>query len=74
MDKYTMGKAAERLGVAKSTLYRWEKAGLIDQPKRSARGLKERIYTDADIEKIREWKDQVELPAQTSGEEVVSEL
>ncbi len=59
--KHTMGQAAKLLGVSKSTLYRWEKTGKIAAPKRLSR-TKERIYTDEDIAKIREWKDRTEDP------------
>jgi len=60
-NKFTMSQAAKELGVAKSTLYRWEKAKKIAAPKRLAR-TNERIYTKEDIEKIREWKDKTVEP------------
>jgi excisionase family DNA binding protein len=59
-ERFSMGKAAEQLGVSKNTLYLWEKAGKIALVKRTARN-NYRFYTREDIEKIRAWMDQVKV-------------
>jgi excisionase family DNA binding protein len=56
-NRYNLSKVAEMVGVHKLTIYRWEKAGRIPAVKRLAR-TKERIYYDADIERIIEYRDR----------------
>ena len=62
-DRYNMKRAAALIGVHKLTLYRWEKDGKIPPAKRFAR-KNERVYTDEDIQRIREWKDRIIDPAE----------
>jgi DNA-binding transcriptional MerR regulator len=62
-NRYNMKKAAELIGVHKLTLYRWEKAGKVPRAKRFAR-KNERVYTDEDIARIKEWKDRIIDPAE----------
>lgn len=57
MSRYTLTQVAEMVSIHKQTIYRWEKAGRIPQVKRLAR-TKERIYTDEDVEKIKEYRDR----------------
>ena len=57
-----MGEAAEKIGVHKLTLYRWEKSKKVPPAKRYAR-TNERVYTDDDIQAILEWKDKVIDPS-----------
>lgn len=61
--RYGMKEAADQLGVHKLTLYRWERQGKIAAPKRFARN-NARVYSDEDIEKIRDWKDRTIDPAE----------
>lgn len=63
-NRYTMKQAADLLGVDKMTLYRWEKKGCVSPAKRIVHS-NHRFYTDADIERIRAWKDEVRDPATT---------
>jgi excisionase family DNA binding protein len=64
--RYSMKQAATALGVHKLTLYRWEREGKIPPAKRFAR-KNERVYTDEDIQAIREWKDKIIDPAQSAA-------
>jgi excisionase family DNA binding protein len=57
MSRYTLTQVAEMVSIHKQTIYRWEKAGRIPQVKRLAR-TKERIYTDEDVDKIKEYRDR----------------
>jgi excisionase family DNA binding protein len=61
--RYSMKQAAAQLGVHKLTLYRWERTGQIPAAKRFAR-KNERVYTDEDIQRIRDWKDQIVDPSE----------
>ena len=47
-NEYTIGQAAEALGVTTKALRHWETLGLIE-PERS--WTDHRIYTDADLER-----------------------
>lgn len=64
--RYTLRQAAEQLGIHKITLYRWEKEGKIQAPKRLMRN-KERIFSDEDIARIRDWKDKIIDPSQSAA-------
>lgn len=52
---YTIGEAAEAVGVSPSTLRRWEMQQQIS-PRRVANG--QRIYTEADVTRLRSLKDR----------------
>jgi len=55
MKKYTIGEAAKVLGVSRSSLKGWERAGKILPPKRERRGsLEWRYYDEIDLKRIRE--------------------
>lgn len=64
--RYTLNEAAQKIGIHKITLYRWEKQGKIKPPKRLARN-KERIFTDEDVALILEYKDRIIDPSQTAA-------
>jgi DNA-binding transcriptional MerR regulator len=66
MAKHSMAAAAQRIGVHKMTLYRWEKSGKIRPAKRLAR-TNERVFTDEDIEQIIRWKELVIDPAEADA-------
>jgi hypothetical protein len=68
-EKYfTRGEAAERLGIAPTTLWRWETepekypgfpgGGLLRRTERFHPTRRRYRYTLAEIEKIRRWKDR----------------
>jgi DNA-binding transcriptional MerR regulator len=54
MHAYTVGAAAEMLGISTSTLKRWEREEKIPQPKRRAKPPHSRVYTQEDLDNIRE--------------------
>ena len=60
---YSMKQAAERIGVHKLTLYRWEREKKIAPARRYAR-KNERVYSDEDIAKIIEWKNATVDPSE----------
>lgn len=60
-NSYSMKDAAKKIGVHHITLYRWEKANKIPLPKRLVR-TNAQIYTEADIEAIKEWMERVVDP------------
>jgi len=69
-NRYTNGQAAERIGVTKNTLYRWEIRKAAGDPKytdfpapRRVAHSNHRFYTDADIERIIQWKSRTIEPA-----------
>ena len=47
---YSPAEVCEKLGISKSTLFRWEDNGYIPLPDRNLRG--ERLYTQSDLEAI----------------------
>jgi len=54
MEKYNISKAAKKLCVARQTIYNWIKKDWI-KPKRDYRNYP--VFTDADIKKIKKWKE-----------------
>ena len=54
----TMSEAAEQLGVARQTLWRWRKEGRIP-PGRRYRG-REVIFTSEEVEEARQYANRVE--------------
>jgi len=57
---YKVNDVLKKIGIARSTLYNWEKAGLIPPPKRNRAGY--RIYDDQDLKKIEEYAFKIEYP------------
>ncbi|MDP8263177.1 MAG: MerR family transcriptional regulator [Candidatus Ancaeobacter aquaticus] len=57
---YKVSDVLKQIGIARSTLYNWEKAGLIPQPKRNRAGY--RVYTEGDIKKIAKYAFKIEYP------------
>lgn len=53
---YSLREAAKKVGVVKMTLYRWERLGKVQAPKRLVRSNK-RLYTDADIKRLIKFRD-----------------
>jgi DNA (cytosine-5)-methyltransferase 1 len=63
-ERFTNGEAAREIGVTKNTLFRWEKNGLIAPAKRDRNN--HRVYTREDIEKIKQWKNEIREPEQVN--------
>jgi predicted DNA-binding transcriptional regulator AlpA len=64
-NRYRNAEAAVRIGTTKNTLYQWEKKKAAGDPRYADFPAPPRIahsnhrfYTDADIERIRAWKDR----------------
>ena len=49
-----------RLKIARTTLYNWEKAGVIPRPKRNRSGY--RIYDEEDIKKLEAYAFKIHYP------------
>lgn len=56
MERYSITKTAEKLGVVRQTIYNWIERGWVT-PKRDYKGHP--VFTDADLKKIKEWKDKL---------------
>lgn len=65
-NEYTTKQVIETTKVSKSTLIRWEKKRVFPKPKRRTR-TNARIYTDAHIAKILEWRDSTHEPPDESA-------
>ncbi len=50
---YTIQEVAEKLGISKQTLFRYEKKGIFPKPKRNTIN-RWRQYTEEDINKLKE--------------------
>ena len=58
MEKiYNLSNAAKELGITRQGLYYWIKKGWVT-PKRDYK--KHPVFTDADLYKIKEWKNRLE--------------
>ena len=57
MKRYNVSKLAQELGVARQTLYYWIEKGWV-KPKRDYR--KYPVFTEEDVQKIKEWRDKLE--------------
>ena len=65
-NRYTNLEAARQVGVTKNTLWRWEERKKKGDPRyadfpvppRIAHS-NHRVYTDADIARIKAWKDRI---------------
>src|SRR5215470_7298013 len=56
----------EEWALTKQTLYRWEKSGKIRRARRLARTI-HRIYTDEDIQEIKDCMDRIMGPDDPEG-------
>lgn len=57
---YKVNDILQKVGIARSTLYNWERSGHIPEPKRNRVGY--RIYDDDDLKKIEEYAFKIEYP------------
>ena len=51
-----------RLKIARTTLYNWEKAGVIPKPKRNRLGY--RVYDEEDIKKLETYAFKIHYPGE----------
>jgi len=59
MKKYSMKQVLRIVGISRTTLLRWLKAGKVPEPPRTAwGGFNARVFTDSDIERVREYKER----------------
>ncbi len=68
MGTHTYSKVSQvlvRLKIARSTLYNWEKAGVIPKPKRDRSGY--RIYDEDDIKKLEAYAFKIHYPEEQPG-------
>lgn len=57
MTRYSISEAARMIGVHPMTLRRWEYEGKVKPALRDYKN--QRVYTDADIERLRTFKEQL---------------
>ena len=69
MSSFTRGQAAAMLGVHPRTLRRWEREGKIPSARRILRN-NFRVYTDEDIQSLREWMTATSDPGPVVKERV----
>lgn len=76
--RYTNIQAAERIGVTKNTIYRWERRKAAGEPRYSdfpaARRIKHsnhRYYTEADIARIVAWMNVTEAAEPVATPEAI---
>ncbi len=56
---YSTAEAAQRIGINRVTLQRWLIDGRVKEPKKvSMGGVQVRIWTDRDVERLREFKQR----------------
>ena len=56
----TVSDVLARLKISRTTLYNWEKAGVIPKPKRNRSGY--RIYDEEDIKKLEAYAFKIQYP------------
>ena len=57
-DTFSLTEVAQKLGVTKMTIYRWERQKKVPAPKRLVRTNK-RIYTQDDVARLIDFRDAV---------------
>jgi predicted site-specific integrase-resolvase len=63
---YKTSEACEKSGISRATLYRWLKAGILKKYCKDRRGW--RLFTQADIDKIRAESRKIEISDSFHGE------
>ena len=63
---YKTSEACEKSGISRATLYRWLKAGILKKYCKDRRGW--RLFTQADIDKIRAESRKIEISVSFHGE------
>jgi len=58
MKRYNMCEAAKELTVTRQTIYYWIKKGWV-KPSRDYRDYP--IFTEADITKLKKWKNRIKI-------------
>jgi excisionase family DNA binding protein len=57
-ETFSLTEVADRIGVNKMTIYRWERQNKVPAPKRLRRTNK-RLYTEDDVAKLINFRDAV---------------
>jgi predicted site-specific integrase-resolvase len=63
---YKTSEACKKAGISRATLYRWLRAGILKKYCKDRRGW--RLFTQADIEKIRAESRKIEISVSFHGE------
>jgi excisionase family DNA binding protein len=63
---YKTSEACTQTGVSRATLYRWLKAGILKKYCKDRRGW--RLFTQADIDKIRAESRKIKISGSFQGE------
>ncbi len=66
-DRIYTAEAAKIAGISKATLLRWLKEGKIPEAARDIRGW--RVFTEEEVERIREYANTITPPEPGKGEE-----
>ena len=62
---YRTSETCRKAGVSRATLYRWLKGGILEKSYKDRRGW--RIFTEGDLNRIREEATRVEVEYASSG-------
>jgi predicted site-specific integrase-resolvase len=63
---YMTSEACKKAGISRATLYRWLKAGILKKYCKDRRGW--RLFTQADIDKIRAEAREIKISGSFQGE------
>jgi len=58
MKNYSTNEVARNVGIGRMTLLRWLKSGLREPRRISNGGVNARVWTAADVERVREYKEK----------------
>jgi DNA-binding transcriptional MerR regulator len=59
MKKYSTKQVLRIVGIGRTTLLRWLRAGKVPEPRRTAwGGLNARVFADRDVERVRKYKER----------------
>ena len=57
---YQVKEVLERVGISRTTLYKWEGRGKIPTPKRNVSGY--RVYSESEVRQIEKFKNTLYVP------------
>lgn len=57
---YQVGEVVERVGICRTTLYKWEEQGKITTPRRNVSGY--RVYSESEVRQIEKFKNTLYVP------------
>jgi DNA-binding transcriptional MerR regulator len=61
---YTSAKVCQQLGIATATLAMYERRGDVPQPIRVEGMNGARIYSEADVNRLKEWREEIKARKQ----------